>query len=124
MIAASRCDCLICHLETTLVIELSDESSTQQFRVFSSSILSTVSTPFDLIRELHDHSTPDRDAFVDEIIYKIVSRNSDNAFAPIRQKLLLLAFIPTVHRTTSQVAATFPSLARDDIAQHIFSVLL
>jgi hypothetical protein len=124
MIAASRCDCLICHLETTLVTELSDESSTEQFRAFSSSILFAVTTPFALIQELHDHSTPDRNAFVDEIIYKIVSRNDDTTLGPIRQKLLLLAFIPTVHRTTSQVAATFPSLARDDIAQHIFSVLL
>jgi hypothetical protein len=33
MIAAPRCDCLVCHLETTLVTELSDESSTQQWRV-------------------------------------------------------------------------------------------
>ena len=40
------------------------------------------------------------------------------------QRLLLLVFIPTIHRTTSQIAATFPSLTRDDTAQHLFAVLL
>jgi DNA-directed RNA polymerase specialized sigma24 family protein len=40
------------------------------------------------------------------------------------QRLLLLAFIPTIHRTTTQITATFPSLTRDDTAQHLFAVLL
>jgi DNA-directed RNA polymerase specialized sigma24 family protein len=37
---------------------------------------------------------------------------------------LLLVFIPTVHRTTSQITSTFPLLTRDDTAQHIFACLL
>src|SRR5262249_30780489 len=60
----------------------------------------------------------------DQLIANLVGRKDDVAFHSIRQKLLLLAFIPTVHRTTSQVAASFPSLTREDIAQHVFSVLL
>ena len=40
------------------------------------------------------------------------------------QRLLLLVFIPTVHRTTSQITGAFPSLTRDDTAQHLFAVLL
>src|SRR5262249_5417601 len=126
MIAASRCDCLICHLERTLVAEFSGDSSLQQFRVFSISIpaLSTLMTPFELIDELHHHRTPDQKALGDQLIANLVGRKDDVAFHSIRQKLLLLAFIPTVHRTTSQVAASFPSLTREDIAQHVFSVLL
>jgi hypothetical protein len=126
MIAASRCNCLVCRLEGTLITELGDETPMEQFRSFtiSSAVLSSLPTPFALIRELHDHSTQDRDALADERILNILNRRDDIAFRSIRQKLLLLVFIPTVHRTTSQVAVSFPSLARDDIAQHIFAVLL
>jgi len=40
------------------------------------------------------------------------------------QRLLLLVFIPTIHRTTSQITTTFPLLTRDDTARHLFSVFL
>jgi DNA-directed RNA polymerase specialized sigma24 family protein len=35
-----------------------------------------------------------------------------------------LVFIPTIHRTTRQLSAIFPSLVREDIAQHLTTVLL
>jgi hypothetical protein len=126
MIAASRCNCLVCQLEGTLITELGDAAPTDQFHSFtvSSTVLSSLPTPFALIRELHDHSTQDRSALADELILNILNRRDDIAFRSIRQKLLLLVFIPTIHRTTSQVAASFPALARDDIAQHIFAVTL
>jgi len=55
---------------------------------------------------------------------ELLRQHAHTLLRPLLQKLLLLVFVPTVHRTTSQVAATFHSLARDDIAQHLFIVFL
>jgi len=124
MMTKSRCDCLICRLETSLIAELSDDGNREQFRLFTlaSPSLTTFPSPLDLIRKLHDFNN--HAANSDEILLELLRQNSDGLLRPMLQRLLLLVFVPTVHRTTSQVAATFPSLARDDIAQHLFIVLL
>ena len=76
MIAASRCNCLVCRLEGTLITELGDAAPADQFHSFtvSSTVLSSLPTPFALIRELHDHSTQDRSALADELILNILNR--------------------------------------------------
>lgn len=126
MMTASYCNCLICRLETSLIAELSDDRSREEFRLFTatSPVLSALPNAFELIRQLHDHDNQEQNASSDEVIRDLLSRKSDALFRPIWQRLLLLVLIPTVHRTTSQIAATFPSLTRDDAAQHILTVLL
>jgi DNA-directed RNA polymerase specialized sigma24 family protein len=121
-----RCDCLICRMETSLTAELSDDGSAEEFRLFafSSPILSSFPTAFELIRQLHDHENHKQNFSSDEIILDLVRRSNDTLFRPLWQRLLLLVFIPTVHRTTSQVTGTFPSLTREDAGQHIFATLL
>jgi DNA-directed RNA polymerase specialized sigma24 family protein len=124
MMTKSRCDCLVCRLEASLIAELSDNRNREQFRLFSlsSRTLSAFSGPLDLIRKLHDFNNNTGNS--DEILLELLRQSSGALLRPLLQKLLLLVFVPTVHRTTSQVAATFPSLTRDDIAQHLFIVLL
>jgi DNA-directed RNA polymerase specialized sigma24 family protein len=124
MMTKSRCDCLVCRLEANLIAELSDDGNREQFRSFSlsSPVLSAFCDPPDLIRKLHDFNN--HAANSDHILLELLRQNSDAFLRPLLQKLLLLVFIPTVHRTTSQVSATFPSLTREDIAQHLFIVLL
>jgi DNA-directed RNA polymerase specialized sigma24 family protein len=126
MMAASNCDCLICRLETRLIAELSEDRSQEEFQLFavSSSVLSSFPTAFALVRKLHDHVSHEQKPTSDEILLDLLKRSGDTRFRPMWQRLLLLVFIPTVHRTTSQIAATFPSLTRDDTAQHLFAVLL
>jgi len=126
MMTASYCDCLVCRLETSLIAELSDDRSNEEFRSFcvSSPILSTFPTTFELIRQLHDQDNRGQKPSSDEVLIDLLRRNTDALFRPAWQRLFLLVFIPTVHRTTSQIAGTFPSLTRDDTAQHIFTVLL
>jgi DNA-directed RNA polymerase specialized sigma24 family protein len=126
MLAASNCDCLICRLETRLIAEFSEDRSQEEFRLFavSSSVLSTFPTASELVRKLHDHVSREQKPTSDEILLDLLKRGSDTLFRPMWQRLLLLVFIPTVHRTTSQIAATFPSLTREDTAQHLFAVLL
>lgn len=126
MITGSNCGCLVCRLEKSLIAELGDESSTRQYRLLTapSLILSRFENPLDLIDHLH---APDSirdgssgDSTLVELLGLCVKPNAESAW----QRILPLVFIPTIHRTTSQVAATFPSLERDDISQRVIVALL
>jgi DNA-directed RNA polymerase specialized sigma24 family protein len=123
---ASHCDCLICRLEASLIAELRDDRISEEFRLFAASnpILSLFANAFELLRNLHDYQSNGQNPSADEVLLHLLRHGSDAAFQPIWNRLLLLVFIPTVHRTTTQVVATFPLLTRDDTAQHLFAVLL
>ena len=124
--ALSLCDCLICRLETRLVAELKSDLSDEEFRGLAAgrANLSPFSTAFDLIARLHDYESPEHSSAADQILLDLLSCDRESKRQPIWQRLLFLVFIPTVHRTASQVGSAFPLLNRDDIAQHIFASLL
>ena len=126
MITGSICGCLVCRLEKSLIAELGHESSTTQYRLLTapSLILSRFQNTLDLIEHLH---TPDnlRDgSSADSTLVELLGLCSKSNDVSTWQRILLLVFIPTIHRTTSQVAAAFPSLERDDISQHVIAGLL
>ena len=122
----SSCDCLICRLEASLVAELSDRRTQEEFRLFtaSSQTLSVFPTAVALILHLHRQHDHEQTSSSDQILLEILGRSGDTLLHAIAQRLLLLAFVPTIHRTTTQITITFPALARDDTAQHLFTVLL
>jgi len=124
MMARSKCDCLVCRLEASLIAELSDDRGREQFRLLtaSSRILSAFPTALDLTEHLHKGHQQNSPS--DPVLLELVARTAHAAFGPIAQTLLLLVFVPTIHRTTSQIAGTFPSLAREDTAQCLFTALL
>ena len=126
MMTASPCDCLICRLEASLIAELGDDRSREDFRSFaiSSARLSAFPTASELIQRLRDPDNNDRNPSSDELLLDLLSPSNDMRFRSVWQTLLLLVFIPTIHRTTTQITSTFPSLIRDDTAQHLFAVLL
>jgi DNA-directed RNA polymerase specialized sigma24 family protein len=126
MMTASYCDCLICRLEASFIAELSDRRSDEEFRLFavSSPILSAFPSAFELVRKLQDPDNHEQNPSSDDVLLDLLGRGRDSPFQPMWQRLLLLVFIPTVHRTTSQIIGTFPPLTRDDTAQHLFAVLL
>jgi DNA-directed RNA polymerase specialized sigma24 family protein len=126
MLTASYCDCLICRLEASFIAELSDRRSNEEFRLFavSNPILSAFPNAFELVRKLRDQDNHDQHPSSDDVLLDLLGRGSDVPLHPMWQRLLLLAFIPTVHRTTSQIIGTFPALTRDDTAQYLFAVLL
>jgi len=126
MMTASYCNCLICRLEEGLIAELSDDRSQKEFRLLSisSTIVSAFPTASELVRKLRDHDNNDQNPSSDEVLLDLVRRSNDVTFGSLWQRLLLLVFIPTIHRTTTRITGTFPSLTRDDTAQHLFAVLL
>jgi DNA-directed RNA polymerase specialized sigma24 family protein len=125
MMAGSSCDCLICQLEARLIADLSDGSRQEDFRLFASlsATLSAFPTALELLEHLHsqDH---DANAFSDQVLLEILGQNGDARLDPLRQSLLLLVFIPAIHRAATQITSAFPALSRDDTAQHLFAVLL
>jgi DNA-directed RNA polymerase specialized sigma24 family protein len=124
--AGSNCNCLICRLEASLIAELSDDRSQEEFRSFtaSSATLAAFPTALGLIQHLHLHQDHERNSSSDQILLELLGQSRNAPLDPMWQKLSLLVFIPTIHRTTTQVSAAFPALARDDTAQYLFTVLL
>jgi DNA-directed RNA polymerase specialized sigma24 family protein len=125
MMAGPDCGCLICRLEASLIAELSGDRENEEFRLFVASrpTLAVFPNALELIRHLHRQDR-DQSPHSDRLLLDLLARSSQLPFGPLRQRLLLLAFVPTLHRTTSQITVTFPSLTRDDTAQHLFTVLL
>jgi len=126
MLAGSNCGCLICRLEASLIAELNEDRSQQEFRLFTADnqTLAAFPTALALVQNLHRHPDNDQNSLSDRILLELLGPSSDAPLGPMRHNLLLLAFIPTMHRTATQVTTTFPAIARDDAAQHLFTILL
>jgi hypothetical protein len=103
MIAGSSCDCLICRLEKSLTADLDHEYAATEYKraILLSNVLSGFPTPLSLVRELHTPTKTDSSA--DVFIAELLKHHRGSGAHPIWQKLFLLVFIPTIHRTTSQV---------------------
>ena len=125
MMAGSDCDCLICRLEASLLDELNHEKGLEEYRLWAgaSEVLAPFPTASRLVAHLH-RQNDDQNSSVDEVIVELVRTGAKGRLEPIAQSLLLLVFVPTIHRTTSQISAVFPAVAREDTAQHLFAALL
>jgi DNA-directed RNA polymerase specialized sigma24 family protein len=126
MMAGSDCDCLICRLEASLLDELHHEKQLEEYRLWaaSSRVLAAFPTPAELIAHLHCQHSDAGNSSADEILAELVGTGTKGPFDSMRQQILLLVFVPTIHRTTTQISAGFPALAREDTAQHLFAALL
>jgi hypothetical protein len=125
MMAGLSCDCLICRLEARLVAELTDGPRQDEFRLFASSsaTLSAFPTALELLEHLHRQDR-ELNASFDQVLFEILGQSGAAAIDPLRQSLLLLVFIPAIHRAATQITFAFPALSRDDTAQHLFAVFL
>jgi DNA-directed RNA polymerase specialized sigma24 family protein len=126
MKTGSNCDCLVCRLEKSLIAELGEETASWGCRFLegSSGVLSRFSNPLDLVRELHAPDDRGDSASADTLLLEIFKHHHGAAAPSVWQRILLLVFIPTIHRTASQVRMVFPTLARDDTSQHLLTVFL
>jgi hypothetical protein len=126
MITGSNCDCLVCRLEKSLVAELGEGPTSKEYGLLApqGSSLSRFPNTLDLVRELHTPEDRKDSSSSDALLSELIRRNSTTPLPSVWQRLLLLVFIPTIHRTTSQITAMFPTLARDDTSQHVVTVFL
>jgi hypothetical protein len=126
MIDRPSCDCLVCRLEMNLTVELGADGNGERYCELarSSAVLSGFPTPSDLIEHLHSSEIEDRPHSSDDVLVELLRPGTDPLLRQLWNSILLLVFIPTMHRTMRQLSAIFPSLPRDDIAQHLTTVLL
>jgi hypothetical protein len=126
MMTGSNCDCLICRLEISLIAELADHQNSETFHLFTASsfVLSGFPTALELIQHLHHHENENPTPSSDEVLLALLRLGPDPPLHGMWQLLFLLVFIPTIHRTTSHIITSFPSLTRDDTAQHLITAFL
>jgi hypothetical protein len=109
-----------------LMLELGTEGNGERYRELarSSAVLFGFPTPSDLVEYLHSTDIEDRQPSCDDVLVELLRAAIDPGLRQLWNRILLLVFIPTIHRTMRQLSTVFPSLARDDIAQHLTTVLL
>jgi len=120
------CSCPICALEQGLLAELREDHYEQEYQQITSqsSILSAFPTFAELLRQLHESPTAPRGGPPsDEVLGELLRMGRDRGQATVHH-IMLLILMPAIHKTSSYVAAHFPSLARDDIAQHLVTAVL
>jgi hypothetical protein len=123
----STCRCLICALERSLTDQLAERHRQERYQQFadSRSLVSAFPSASELIAYLHTcRSTGNRPDSADRILAELLQTTATDGDVAALRDLLLLAFIPMLHATSRQVAARYPSLSADDVAQHVVASLL
>jgi DNA-directed RNA polymerase specialized sigma24 family protein len=121
----ARCGCPICVLEQGLLSELREHHEVEYQQITSQSpILSAFPTCTELLGQLHGpHVAQGRAAACDAVLGELLRMSRERGQATVHL-LILLVLMPAMHKTSRYVAARFPSLARDDIAQHLVTAVL
>ena len=123
----SHCRCLLCAMERHLTEQFSGpegQNAYRQFAVFSP-VLSAFPAASDLISFLHtEHSVENGTHSKDGILAELLRGTTNNGRFRTSRELLLLAFVPMLHRISRQVVKRCPGLPSDDVAQHVVTALL
>jgi len=114
-------------MERHLTEQFSGPQGKNTYRQFASisPVLSAFPTASDLILFLHtEHSAGNGNLSKDEILAELLHGTTNNGRSSTSRELLLLAFVPMLHRISRQVVTRCPALAPDDVAQHAVTALL
>lgn len=115
----TACDCTLCHIKVRLLESLAVTEGGTFADLAKSSRLLPYSSIADLLRPLR--ASP-ADACSDELLRELFNmRAARPAFI---ESLLVLAFVPMLHRTIRRVVRYQPALAEEDITQQALSFLL
>jgi DNA-directed RNA polymerase specialized sigma24 family protein len=122
-----QCNCHICKIEIHLVVSLSEQSCSDEFLAVANSAtpLATFSRALALVEHLHAQrngviSVPS----AGEIVGSLIQNTSLVFGAELKNSILVLAFIPMIHRTYREVRAWFREIEPEDIAQQILTLFL
>jgi hypothetical protein len=123
----SHCRCLLCGMEGHLAEQFAEAEGQSMYRQFVnySPVLSSFPAASDLISFLHtEQSVGNRVPSKDGILAELLWGTSSSGRSSTSTELLLLAFVPMLHRISRQVLSRCPFLPRDDVAQHVVTSLL
>jgi DNA-directed RNA polymerase specialized sigma24 family protein len=122
-----QCNCHICKIERHLIVSLSQPPHSDEFLRFvqTSVHLSSFSTALALVEYLHAQrdgvtSVPS----ASEIVGSLIRASSIDSELELKNSVLVLSFIPMIHRTCREVCAWFREIESEDIAQQILTLFL
>jgi len=126
MMERANCNCTICKLEQNLLLELQQARYVEFFREIEVHypILSGFPASLEPLarmrrRPASQDPADSSDTFLGELL-----RPASGEKQKLHRSILLLLLVPSLHKAWRQIAAGFPLLARDDIAQHVMVTAL
>ena len=128
MVKENNCRCVVCDVERNLLNSLNSQTARTHFQAFARNhaVLKHFDSPADVIAQLHEHErveAANHNAW-NGILHVLVESIADRTAEEIGQQLLLLAYMPAIHRTFAEVCRQFPALTAEDVAQQAALVLL
>lgn len=124
----NNCQCALCRVEHDLVDSLSRQTARIHLQALAHSypILDQFDSPADLIAHLRKHNYVEGENRIarNAILGALINSVADRIAEETGQQLLLLAFMPAIHRTYAEVCQLFPNLGAEDIAQQASLVFL
>jgi hypothetical protein len=117
----NNCGCVVCQVERSLLNSLSTQTARTHFQALARthSILNHFDSPADVIVQLHEHERTEavNHKVWNGILHALVDSIADRTFEEIGQQLLLLAYMPAIHKVYREACQKFPGLCPEDIAQ-------
>ena len=124
----NNCRCVVCEIERNLLNSLNSQTARTHFQALARNhaVLNQFDAPADVIAQLHEHEQVElvNHKAWNGILHALVESIADRTAEEIGQQLLLLAFMPAIHRTYTEVCKLFPALGAEDIAQQASLVFL
>ena len=122
-----NCHCHICRIERHLFTAVEQFPGPDRFRKITtiSPVLATFADARTLIGHLHAQKRGEyRSPSPSEVLRAIIEAGRDIGDPEMSQSVLVLAFMPTIHRTYREIRAWFQELCTEDIAQQTFLLFL
>lgn len=120
MIPGPTCRCLLCQIETQLLMEVA--LNTSEYKVLAESSangLRSFSSPFELLSHL---KATQAESSADDLYRDLLAVRAANP--QFVEAFMILAFVPVLHGTVRRIAKQQTHLARTDITQQALSVFL
>lgn len=122
-----NCRCHICRVERHLFTVVEEFPGADNFRKLaaSSPALMMFTNARALIAHLHTQKLGEyRSPSPSEVVSAIIQAGRNTGDPEMSQSVLVLAFMPTIHRTYREVRAWFQEISTEDIAQQTFLLFL
>jgi DNA-directed RNA polymerase specialized sigma24 family protein len=122
-----NCHCHICRVERHLFSAVEQFPGPDRFRKIAtiSPVLAAFTDARTLIGHLHAQKRGEyRSPSPSEVLRAIIDAGRDIGDPEMSQSVLVLAFMPTIHRTYREIRAWFQELCTEDIAQQTFLLFL
>src|SRR5689334_19830072 len=111
----NNCRCVVCQVEQSLLDSLSTQTARIHFQALAANhtVLSHFDSPAGVIARLHEHEHVEsvNHTAWNAILHALVDSIADGSAEEIGQQLLLVAYIPTIHKVHREVCQKFPGLS-------------